>query len=214
MIRINLLPAARKKDAGVTGGTQVWGVIYLLVAVVCCVCCGVVYWKYNADLQEKKVANTSLENEIKRAEQQNTNLDNLKAQLEKSHQLEKVIKDLLAARSGPTRVLMELSRILSQGGGPTIDEQRLERLRQDNPLAGYNTSWDVRRLWINSFKEDKRQCLIEGLGKTNEDIAEFLRRLVLSEIFENVSLRSTKAALDPTTKQQLVGFSLTCDVRY
>jgi type IV pilus assembly protein PilN len=214
MIRINLLPAARKKDTAFTGGTQVWIVIYLLAAVVCCVCCGVVYWKYNTDLQEKIVANTSLENEIKRAEQQNANLDSVKAQLEKSHKLEKVIKDLLAARSGPTRVLMELSRVLSQGGGPTIDEQRLERLRQDNPLAGYNASWDVRRLWIGSFKEDKHHCLIEGLGKTNEDIAEFLRRLVLSEIFEAVSLKSTKAVSDAATKQPLVGFSLTCNVRY
>lgn len=214
MIRVNLLPAARKKEVGLGGGTQVWVVIYALTAVLCCVFYGVVYWKFNSELEEKKAANVSLEGEIKRAEQQNTNLDELKAQLEKSKKFEEVINSLQAARSGPTRVLMELSKILSKSGGPSIDEKRLERLRQDNPLAGYNPSWDVRRLWINAFEEKDRHCEVDGLARTNEDVAEFLRRLSVSEVFEAVSLESTKAAQDPNTKQSVVSFSLTCDVRY
>ncbi len=214
MIRVNLLPLARKKEPAFSGGGQVWGLVYALTAVLCCVFYGVVYWKYNSELEEKKAANLSLESEIKRAEQQNTNLDEIKAQLEKSKKFEEVIKSLQAARSGPTRVLMELSKILSQGGGPSIDEKRLERLRRDNPLAGYNPSWDIRRLWINAFKEEDRHCVIEGLARTNEDVAEFLRRLSLSEVFGAVSLESTKAAKDPDSNQPVVSFSLTCDVRY
>lgn len=214
MIRVNLLPTARKKETGLSGGFQVWSVVYALAAVLCCVFYGVLYWKTDSELDEKKAANVSLENEIKRAEQQNTNLDDIKAQLSKSKKFEEVIKGLQAARSGPTRVLMELSRILSKQGGPSIDEKNLARLRRDNPLAGYNPSWDIRRLWINAFKEDDRHCVIDGLARTNEDVAEFLRRLSLSEVFEAVTLQSTKAAKDPDTAQLVVSFSLTCDVRY
>ncbi|MBN1655564.1 MAG: PilN domain-containing protein [Deltaproteobacteria bacterium] len=214
MIRINLLPEAKKKEVGLSGGSQAWVVIYVVSAVLCCLLCGVVYWKYDSELEEKLASNISLQTEIKRADEQNTNLDEIKAKLEKSKKFEEVIKGLQSARSGPTRVLMELSRILSPGGGPSIEEQRLEKLRQDNPLAGYNASWDIRRLWLTLFKEKDRHCEIEGLGKTNEDVAEFLRRLALSEVFQAVALQSTKAVPDPDTKQPVVSFSLTCDVRY
>jgi len=214
MIRVNLLPTARKKEAGFSGGFQVWAVVYALVAVLCCVFYGVVYWNYNNKLEEKKAAIITLESEIKRAEKQNTNLDEIKERLTKSRKFEEVINGLQAARSGPTRVLMEFSKILSQQGGPTIDEKQLERLRRDNPLAGYNPSWDIRRLWINAFKEEDRHCVINGLARSNEDVAEFLRRLSLSEVFEAVALESTKAAKDPDTTQPVVSFSLTCDVRY
>jgi type IV pilus assembly protein PilN len=109
---------------------------------------------------------------------------------------------------------MELSKVLSSPGGPTINPAELERMREDNPLAGFNESWDVRRLWISRFEEIERECKITGMGRSNEDVAEFLRRLTLSEIYEGVTLQRTRAANDPDTGLQMVGFDITCKVKY
>ena len=87
-------------------------------------------------------------------------------------------------------------------------------MRQDNPLAGFNESWDVRRLWITSFEEIERECKIVGMGRSNEDVAEFLRRLTLSEIYDDVTLQRTHASNDSETGLQMVGFNITCKVKY
>ena len=80
--------------------------------------------------------------------------------------------------------------------------------------ASWRLAWDSRRLWLTSFEEDNRICNIKGRGKTKEDVAEFLRRLSLSESFENVELQKTEATEDPETRLPLIGFELTCQVRY
>ena len=121
---------------------------------------------------------------------------------------------LQTARQGPARVLMELSKILSDGGGPTVSSERLDALRHENPLAGFNNGWDIRRLWLSSFTEANRKCTITGFGKTNEDVAELLRRLSLSELFDTVTLQSTASATEPLTSSQVVSFTLSCVVRY
>jgi len=109
---------------------------------------------------------------------------------------------------------VELSQLLSEGGGPTVSPERLAALRRDNPLAGFNPGWDTRRLWLTSFTEQDRACLIRGFGKTNEDVAEFLRRLNISNLFEKVSLTATSAALEPGGSVPIVSFDLSCQVRY
>jgi hypothetical protein len=53
-----------------------------------------------------------------------------------------------------------------------------------------------------------------GQGKTNEDVAEFLRRLALSEVFETVTLTKTEATEDNASGLSFIGFELTCRVRY
>jgi type IV pilus assembly protein PilN len=87
-------------------------------------------------------------------------------------------------------------------------------MREENPLAGYNESWDVRRLWLTRFEEIDRECKINGMGRSNEDVAEFLRRLTLSQIYDDVTLQRTRAASDPETGLATVGFDITCKVRY
>ena len=141
-------------------------------------------------------------------------LADVEGRLEKSRRLEKVVQELERARRGPTRAVMELSKVLSSPGGPTINPAELERMRAENPLAGYNESWDVRRLWLSRFEEVERECKITGMGRSNEDVAEFLRRLTLSEIYDSVTLQRTRAANDSETGLQVVGFDITCKVRY
>ena len=208
MIRINLLPEAKKKEVGAKGSSQIWLVVYLVSAAAWGVLLLVFYWYYGGILEEKLAANKELQDEIARAEQQNVNLDEIQQKLDRSKRLEQVVSDLHKARSGPTRMLYELSRLISREGGPSIDQQELEAIRRDHPLAGYNPAWDFRRLWITRFTEKNRDCEILGTGKTHEDVAEFLRRLMLSEVFADEYLDGTSS--DGNT----VSFTIRCKVRY
>jgi type IV pilus assembly protein PilN len=214
MIRINLLPEAKRKEVGVKGSTQIWLVVYLVTAAAWSVLLLLVYWHFEGKLEEKRAANQELQQEIARAEKQNANLDEIQQKLERSKRLEDVVNKLQNARSGPTRMMWELSKLISREGGPTVDQKVLEEIRREQPLAGYNPGWDFRRLWVSGFSEKDRVCAIKGVGKTNEDVAEFLRRLTLSEVFTDIFLEQTSASSDAKTGLPTVSFSISCKVGY
>lgn len=217
MIRINLLPAARKQTRAASSGgssSTPWAVGYIASAAVLMVVLLFVYMSYDGELQQQIAQNRALENEIATLERQSADLDAVRGQLEQSHRLEQVVNELQRARFGPTRVMMELARVLSEGGGPTIDPRRLEQLQRENPLAGYNAGWDEHRLWLTSFEEESRHVEIHGVGRTNEDVAEFLRRLSLSDLFGEVTLDKTEAATDAATHLDVISFELSATVRY
>jgi type IV pilus assembly protein PilN len=176
--------------------------------------CALLYFNGTNELQEQRAQNQALQAQITALSAQSADIDQVRAQLEQSQELERVVGELQRARYGPTRVLMELSHILSASGGPTVDPERLEAIRRDNPLAGFNPTWDTRRLWLTSFVEEERHVEIHGLGKTNEDVAEFLRRLSLSESFNEVQLTKTEATTDSVTHIDLISFELRCSVVY
>ena len=215
MIRINLLPQAKRVTSTATTGAQVWGYVYLAAAIVWCVALAFVYFSLVSDRDQARAQNDELTRQIDRVKQQSGNMTELQTQLDKAKQLEKVVNDLLAARQGPTRMLLELSAILSQGRGPTVDPLKLEEMRKSNPEAGFSPGWDTRRLWIKSFKEEQLGCTIQGEARNNEDIAEFLRRLSLSTSFAEVSLvRTGQPAMQPGAAAPSVSFELKCKVRY
>jgi len=214
MIRINLLPGARRQSASGGGGSQGWIIAYLVAAVLTIVVLVVVYMGKNRELEEQVTRNSALASQADELEQQSANIEAVRAELEQSRQLENVVSELQRARYGPTAVLMEMSRILSVGGGPTVDPQRLEEIRRRNPLAGVNANWDPRRLWLREFREEDRECSVTGQGRTNEDVAEFLKRLTLSEKFEEVRLVKTEHTEDNETGLDLIAFELDCRVIY
>ncbi len=224
MLRINLLPSDKKKRARraapVMSGSSTdfslptWGAIYGGSILAWLALLGVLYFVQSADVDEIAEANKTLQARRDELQGKTKGLADVEARLEKSQRLEQVVQELERARRGPTRAVMELSKVLSTPGGPTINPEELERMRQDNPLAGFNESWDVRRLWLTRFEEAERECKIEGLGRSNEDVAEFLRRLTLSEIYDDVTLQRTRAVADRETGIQMVGFDITCRVNY
>lgn len=218
MIRINLLPGAPRKHAKAasSGGPTptAWIVGYSIAAVAMVAGLWLFYAQKSRELREQLAQNRSLEGEIEELERQSADLDEVRTALEESRELEEVVNELQRARFGPTRVLMEVSRILSTGGGPTIDPRRLEALRRENPLAGFNPGWDAHRLWLTTFEEEDRVVTIHGTGRTNDDVAEFLRRLTLSDLFTNVHLDRTEAEEDRETHLELVSFELTATVSY
>lgn len=218
MVRINLLPSARKQARGAAssgdGSATPWIIAYLVAGFVTALVCALLYFNGTNALEVQNAQNSSLQTQITQLQAQSADIESVRGQLAQSQELEEVVGELQRARFGPTRVLLELSHILSASGGPTVDPERLEQIRRDNPLAGFNPSWDTRRLWVTSFVEEDRQVEIHGLGKTNEDVAEFLRRLSLSESFGDVTLTETEAVTDQATHLALISFELTCSVVY
>jgi type IV pilus assembly protein PilN len=213
MIRINLLPKAERKVA--TGGSnQLWVILYVGVSVVWCALLLVVYMISAGQLEEYEARNAQLSTKIEDLKQHSADLDTVKAKLDKSKRLEAVVQELERARLGPTNVMLELARVLSVGGRPTVDPEQLAKLREENPLAGFSPNWDPRRLWMTSFEEEERECHIRGMGKSNEDIAEFLRRLAISEYFEEVTLQKSEADRAQSGDARMIGFDVTCKVRY
>ena len=221
MIRINLLPSGktriRRLPAAPTTGdfsNTTWAVIYGAAAALWLAILGGVYFVNSSELGELVAANRVLQERRNALQQKTQGLAQVEGRLEQSRRLEQVVGELEAARTGPTRAVMELSRLLSTGGGPTINPEKLEEMRRDNPLAGFNDNWDVRRLWLTTFEEVERECRIAGQGRTNEDVAEFLRRLTLSDLFDNVTLQRTQSAIETDTGIGVVGFDITCRVNY
>lgn len=211
MIRINLLPKTKKQAAAQSsGGGPLWAGIYLLSAFVWGILLALLYFQQKGELEAIQRSNRELDREIADLQQRTSRLEELQAQLARSVRLEEVVAELNRARTGPLRVMMELSQVLSVPGGPTIDPEALERQRQVNPYAGFREGWDVKRLWLKSFNEAERVCRISGEARTNEDVAEFLRRLSLSELFADVVLERTQGS----PNSDVIAFNLNCRVRY
>lgn len=213
MIRINLLPHKRGGATTQAASGKVWGYAYLGAVAVWCLALAFVYFGLVSDLDQAKAQNAEIERQVQLVKDQSGNLEELQKQLEQSKQLEDVVKGLKDARQGPHRMLLELSAILSPNKGPTIDPAKLDDLRKSNPEAGVSGGWDTRRLWVTGFEENSRNCRIIGEARNNEDIAEFLRRLALSVVFDDVVLVRTGVPRNASA-QSLVAFELTCKVRY
>ncbi|MGF1468766.1 MAG: PilN domain-containing protein [Sandaracinaceae bacterium] len=215
MIRINLLPGTRRETRGAGGGnTQFWLAAYFFAAVGLMVVLLFVYLGLTRTLNEELAQNRSIQQEIAELQEHSASIEEVRAELEESRALEEVVTELQRARYGPTTVLMELSRNLSVGGGPTIDEDELEQLRRRNPQAGFDPGWDTRRLWLTSLEEVDRRATLRGVGKTNEDVAEFLRRLTLSRYFERIELIKTEGEEDRESGIVLIAFELTAELVY
>ena len=127
---------------------------------------------------------------------------------------EDAIAKLQAARTGPTAVLLELSRVLTQGRGPTVDQDRLAALKKDNPLAVYSPAWDTRRIWLISYTESERTVRIEGFARDGNDVSELAQRLRLSLYFHDITILPGKKENEKDTKIDLVKFALQMKVRY
>lgn len=213
MIRINLLAESRRRSR-LGSADQIWVGIYAVAIVAWVGTMLGLYVTMGSEFDEKTARNAALTRKVKELEEGSAGLEEVRAKLKKSKELEAVVQKLNKARTGPVRVLMEISAILSKGGGPTVDPVALEKLRRDNPRAGFARGWDTRRLWLISFEEERRSCRIKGVGRTNEDVAEFLQRLALSELFEEVTLEKTQADKPKDSELPVIEFELSAKVRY
>lgn len=183
MIRINLLPvkAARKREqaerALLAMGLVVVGVVAVLI---------VLYRIQAKGVGELEAQNAEYSQRIEKLKKEVGDFDLLKAQREQLMAQREVIRKLEAARAGPVNVLLELGRLLSQGGQPTMDTKAYEEILRETPSKAYDPTWDGRRLVVVSFTEQEDSTTrLDGYAKDNSDVAEFVRRLELSNYFSD-----------------------------
>jgi type IV pilus assembly protein PilN len=225
MIRINLLPqkkqlrrrgeAGAPDDIGSGGGeSQVW-LAFVLGAVLLEVIVLLFVYKTKQDqLTQVQKHNTELTGNIDNIKREIAQHAAIKAQLKELRDREEAIQKLQGARTGPTATMLELSHIMTPGRGPTVDRDKLEQLKRDNPSSVPNSAWDPRRLWLSAYRENDRLVKLSGYARDGEDVSEFLRRLSLSDYFYEVKLLPASKGVDNATKLELVRFEMSAKVRY
>jgi type IV pilus assembly protein PilN len=219
MIRVNLLP--QKRDAkrggiqlGVGDSGQSW-LLFVMGAVVLEIFLIILFHaSKQKELETVVNKNNQIQANITDIQRQIANHADIKNQLKELRDREDAIAKLQAARTGPTSTMLELSRVLTQGRGPTADRDRIEQLKRDNPQAVPNPNWDPRRLWLTTYEEVDRVVKLEGLARDGEDVSELLRRLALSDYFYEVKLMPASKVNDTVTHLELVKFQLSARVRY
>ena len=220
MVRINLLPDRKQSKARGAGGVttsepgQLWilavfGVILLEVIALI-----LVQSVKQRELDKIVADNGKISSQIDGIKRQISNHAQIKADLKQLREREDAISKLQAARTGPTTVMLEISRILTAGKGPTTDRDKLEQLKRDNPTSVLNANWDPHRVWLTQYVELERAVKIGGLARDPEDVSELQRRLLLSDYFYDVNLLPGSKVIDGTTKLELVRFEMTAKVKY
>jgi len=158
VIRINLMPQKRPMrrrgeapgaDAGSGGESQAW-LAFVLGAVLLEVIVLLFVYKTKQDqLTQVQKHNQELTANIDAIKREISNHAEIKTQLKELRDREDAIQKLQSARTGPTATMLELSRIMTPGRGPTVDRDKLEQLKRDNPSSVPNPNWDPRRLWLS-----------------------------------------------------------------
>jgi type IV pilus assembly protein PilN len=212
MMRINLIRVkrARRRDAGERG-------LLIMGAVVLVAVGGMVLVTVRAESELRTLIRqgNAVRDEIEHMKAELGDYDQIKEQRQDLLKQQKTIDALKTGRTGPVYLMRELSEILTPGKGPTFDRINYEeRLRRD-PNVGFNSGWDPRRVWLESFDETQRKVKVRGSARTNEDVAEFLKRLQLSVFFADVAPESTTQVADGSGgSSKHVNFNLSARVVY
>jgi type IV pilus assembly protein PilN len=212
LIRINLLP--QKKRVERREASQLWLLLLLALFVVQVVGLFVFHSYKGEQLREQRRQNAELQSQIDQAKKAVANHAEVKQRLERLRAREDAIAKLQSARTGPTAMLLELARLLTPGKGPSVDPQKLEQRRLENPGEVYNPAWDSRRLWLTRFVENGRQVRLEGFGRDGEDVSELAQRMTLSAYFDEVKFLPARKGKHADTGLELVKFELQAMVRY
>jgi type IV pilus assembly protein PilN len=220
MIRINLLPVKqdRRREAGRNQLAIGLAVVLLEVGI-----CFLISMNITSDIDSQRNKNNIVEAEVNRIKKEISDHQQILNEIREYEKRQAAIDGLQTARTGPVFVMLEMSNIVSKNGKPSIDNDKYQEMLRNDPAAGYDENWDYRRLWISEFKEKDREIVIKGQAMTHEDVAEFLRRINLSDFFVSNELISTDLAAPRIGKDQkktnqdtepVVHFELKGEVRY
>ncbi len=155
MIKINLLPAkAVKRD---TKNRE-----FVIISVVALVAVAAVIIFLStaqaAKLQQRQDQITKLNTEIEELQKKVKEVDAFKAKQEKLRQKIGIIEQLRKQKTGPVRILDDLSMKVPE------------------------------EVWLTGYKEDNGQLRITGNGLDDESISQFLQKLEASPYFQAVEL--------------------------
>ena len=211
MIKINLLPvkATKRREQGVR--QLIIGLVTVSAALVAII---IFNSAQRSQINQMRADNQATSRAIAQLKAEIGDYEVVKAQRDELIRQRDAIKRLQANRSGPTHMMRELSDILTPGKGPTFNKEQYEETIKRDPNAGFNPNWDTRRAWLISYVEQSHSVKIKGGAKSDEDVAEFLKRLKVSAFFSEVYWQQTKPEVDTKLNVSYVTFDVTCRVNY
>jgi len=161
MIRINLVvvPKLRKQETLVYQAAA--GFFVLVMVFAGCYFWGLTKVDQKVALQQR---NESKKQEIRQLEASVGEVEKFKQQARTLEEQLSVIRSLEKGRSGPIKMMDELTEIVP------------------------------RRLWITAFREAGKRVTVDGLAESGMVIADFLDNLKSSRFFQNPSLVVVNAA--------------------
>jgi type IV pilus assembly protein PilN len=215
MLKINLLPSDKGRTRGQPAGVS--NLLVIGVAGSLVVLLGGLFLFHASEqnkLEDLRSVNQRTQAEIDSIKGRVADHTKVLDELAEIRRREEAIDQLQAARTGPTAMLLEISRVLTRGGVPTADPTEIDNLRRTDRARLWNNAWEPERLWIARFEEENRNVKITGEGRTPEDVSEFMNRLQLSLYFQNIRLERTESAVNVETKLNVQKFSITGRVRY
>ena len=122
--------------------------------------------------------------------------DVIKAQRDELIRQRDAIKRLQANRAGPMYLMRELSDILTPGQGPDVQQGAVRGAAQARSQRRVQPELGPRRAWLVSYTEQRPRGQDQGRAKSDEDVAEFLKRLKLSAFFCDVYWQQTQPQVD------------------
>jgi type IV pilus assembly protein PilN len=213
VIRINLLPEARRAQQSAGEQTWLWWVFGLVALEIVGLFTAYSFKQEELDTWNRK--NQTVEGQIKLSKDKVKDQPEVKQKLARLRAREDAIAKLQSARTGPTAMLLEIARLMTRGRGPSIASEALAKVQNDNPLAMFNPNWDTRRLWITEFVEQARTVKLRGQAIDGEDVSELARRMNLSAYFYDVKLLPAQRSQDKDAPGlNTVSFQLEARVRY
>jgi type IV pilus assembly protein PilN len=213
LIRVNLLPHAAERRTS-PEASQTWLLLVMLVVVVEIVALFFFHQTKEDELAAVTSEVTKVGTQINEIRSRVKDHDKIKQELDVLRSREDAIAQLQAGRTGPTAVLLEMSRVLTKGKGPTVDPDKLEVQKQVNPHAVYNPAWDPKRVWLTDYGETERNVRLEGIARDGNDVYEFAQRLKLSQYFDEVTLLPGQQQDKTAERGELVKFALQVKVNY
>ena len=155
MIRINLLPVREKKKKEST--RQMFSILALSLGLVALIL-AFVHLSLSSQINQVQAQITGYNEEIKRLKIDTKDVEKFKAEKEDLQRRLTIIYNLQRAKTGPVRVLDDLSMALPG------------------------------KLWLTSLREKNGKMEIKGIAFDNQDIAKFMTNLESYGVIKNVEL--------------------------
>lgn len=160
MIRINLIPVpkVRKQERLIVEA----GIAVAVIIITCVVGYLIGASKYT-EIEKYQAENRKITEEINKLKAKVGEVEKYKQKLKTLKDQLGVINALQAGRSGPVRMMDELTDLVP------------------------------RKLWLNNFKEQNRKVTMQGVASDGPVIADFLENLKKAKFFSNVELLTVQA---------------------
>jgi Tfp pilus assembly protein PilN len=212
MIKINLLSEQKVKRTHDRGRELLWVGLLAIVAAGALVFV-FLHRPLAAQLETLTVDNRALQGQNDEIDRRTSDFNELKQALEALQQREAAIVALNEAKSTPAWLMNELSRILTPGQQPTMDERAAARAARDLNRV-WNQSWDPKHVWITRFVERGGAFTLEGGARSDADMTQLALRLQASVYFDEVVPEGGDTRQDRGSGLAFHEFTIKGKVRY